>query len=175
MNQAEANYQLTLTPASVTGAAAPSVIDTVGYDFLEIIVALGAGPGSTAMTVLKLQESDVKGSSTTLTSGADIPGCIAGTSLTLAGPSAVYPQTPTNPATTLPAANNVVVLFKVNLIGRKRYILPLITTGSSQATLMAVITRLSRAEVAPHLPAQEVPTNGQVLSSPPPAYTAAGA
>jgi hypothetical protein len=174
MNSADATYQQVLPPASVTGNAAPQVIDTNGYEYLELVVELGAGPATTAMTVLKLQESDVEGSSTTLTNGTDVPGCIAGTSLTLAAPTSLYPETPTNPASALPANNNVLILFNVDLKGRKRFLLPIISTGAAQATLLSAIARLSRAEVAPHLPSQQVPTNGLVLGNPPPAYTSSG-
>jgi hypothetical protein len=172
MNSAEANYQLPLPPVSANGAATVNVIDTAGYDYLELILLLGVGAGSAAMTTCKVQESDVKASGTSLTSGADVPGLIAGTSLTVAGPSGVFPQTPTYPATTLPASNNTIVLFKIDLKTRKRYLLPVDVTGG--ATVLAIVARLSRAEVAPHLPAQEVPANGQVLSNPAPAYTAGG-
>lgn len=174
MNPAEANYQQVLPPASVTGNAAPNVIDTAGYAYLELLVELGAGPATTAMTMLKLQESDVEGSSTTLTNGTDVPGAIAGTSLTVTAPTSLYPETPANPATTLPANNNVLILFNVELKGRKRYLLPIISTGASQPTLMSAVARLSRAETAPWLPSQIVPAHGQVLQVPPPALTTAG-
>jgi hypothetical protein len=175
--------QQALAPQSVTGAASPNVIDTQGYDFLDLLFEVGTGPATTAMTALKLQESDIKASGTTLTGGTDVPGTIFGTSNTLALPTnvvagqtpggayqaatGVYPETQQFPLSALPAANNTVFLIRVDLKGRKRYLLPVIATGAAQATLMACIAILSAAEIAPHVPSQMVPSGGGVLQSPP--------
>jgi hypothetical protein len=181
MNPANATYFQALPPASNASATSPAcnVIDCAGYDFLELIVNLGAVYA--AATVLKLQESDAKSSGTALTSGTDVPGTIFGTSYTLGAPSntpcapggtasastGVYPETDQYPLSALPANANTIYIVNVDLKARKRYLLPVMTVGAGGATIVGMVARLSRAEVAPHLPSQVVPTNGGLLQSPP--------
>ena len=182
MNPAEATYKQVAAPQSVNSAGGGltcNVIDTAGFDYLELIVSLGVGPGATALQALYLSESDSKNSNTALNTtdasySQQIPGTVFGTSLTVAAPTSLYPETPTNPASTLPANNTTIELINVDLKGRKRYLLPVINAGANTATLLDVVARMTRTEVAPHLPAQIVPTNGQVLQVPAYALTANG-
>jgi len=116
-----------------------NVIDCAGYDDLEIIFMLGAT--DIAVTALKLQEADAKTSATALTSGADVAGSIFGTS-----------NNDTGSASTLPSAtdDNKLYSFKVDLRGRKRYLLPVVTFGDGTVGgYGAVIALLSRAKDAP--------------------------
>ena len=178
-----ASYQQVLAPQSVTGDASPAVIDTQGAELLEVVVNIGTGPATKAMIALKLKESDGKNSPTALDgNAADVPGTIFGTSYTLAAASntpcaaggtasaqatVLYPLTQQYPVSALPASNNTLFVFFVALKGRRRYLLPIISTGDAQATLLGVIARLSRADVAPKLPSDIVPANGGVLQCPP--------
>jgi hypothetical protein len=121
-----------------------NVIDTEGYDYLEVDVNLGASDNTLA--ALKLQESDAKASSTTLTSGVDIAGTRFGTD-----------NNDTGSASTLPAStdHNKLFTFFVDLRARKRYILPVITVGNgASGSFVSVTARLSRAEQGPRTAAQ---------------------
>jgi len=171
MNPSDAVRQLVIRPQSIaSGAATAYVVDTAGYDYAEFEIDLGA-VGS-ALTALKLQESDVKASATSLTGGTDVPGSIFGTSYTWDLPSNVpcapggsaaaatgtYPETGQYPLSALPATANTIATIHVDLKGRKRYLLLAATIAAT--TLISASVRLSRAEVAPHVPAQMVPANG---------------
>lgn len=137
---------LNITPpaALVNNASATClVIDTQGYADLEIIVILGAT--DIALTALKVQESDAEASSTSLTSGADITGTRFGTDNNDAGA-----------ASTLPSAtdDNHLFSFKIDLRGRKRYLLPVITVGNgTSGAYVTVIALLSRPQQGPRLAA----------------------
>ena len=87
MNESNAVRELVVRPASVNGAATCYVIDTADYDYAEFEIDIGAGATAAAFTTLKVQESDVEASATSLTSGTDVPGTIFGTSNTIAAPS----------------------------------------------------------------------------------------
>lgn len=122
-------------------SAVANVIDCAGFNFLRVIVLLGAS--DIAMTALKLQESDVKASATTLTSGADITGAVFGTSVNDTGSTSTLPSA---------TADNLFFVFEIDLRGRKRYILPVITGGDGAAgAFFTCIAELSKANNVPTL------------------------
>lgn len=115
------------------------VIDTIGFEFLEILAMLGALDA--ALTTFKVQEADAITDDHTLTSGADVTGLVFGTSKNSAGSTS-----------SLPAAtdDNDNFLFNINLKGRKRYLqLQATIADGSAGGYLAAVARLSRAEVAP--------------------------
>ena len=131
INSQNENVQNLLPPAAIVNNAAftINVLDTIGYDYVDIYLVLGAL--DIALAVCKLNESDVKGSSTTLTSGTLVPG-------------SDYSVSPA----TLPAAtdDNHIFVWRVNCNGpRKRYLLPAVTMGNGStggfATIIAVLGR----------------------------------
>jgi hypothetical protein len=105
-----------------------SAVDRKGFDYASIRVALGSTDA--ALTALKLQESDDD------STWSDIPGLDYSVS----------------PATLPTTANaNGIFTFDVNLIGRKRYLKPVITVGSgTNGAYVTVQADLSRAEQTPH-------------------------
>lgn len=135
------------SPAAIANNTSPAcnVIDTQGFRFLRVQVILGAT--DIALTALKLQESDVKASATALTGGADVPGAVFGTS-----------NNDTGAASTLPSAtdDDKVFTFEVDLRGRKRFVLPVVTIGNgSTGAFVAAIAHLSRGEATPTTAAQK--------------------
>ncbi len=131
--------------ASINGAgAAALVIDTLGFQYLEIWMMLGALAAD--MTALKLQESDVKASATTLTSGVDISGTVFVTDTNDAGGATAYPTTASDA--------NKIYKWEIDLRGRKRYIL-LVATAGAGATYIAALAELSRGAQVPTLAADK--------------------
>jgi hypothetical protein len=113
------------------------VIDTQGWDYAEINVYIGAT--DIATVALKVQESDTKSNTTTLTSGADVTGLVYGTSTNIAGSTSSLPSS---------TADNSCYRFEVDLRGRKRYLLPVITGGDGAAgTYYCCWCELSRGDV----------------------------
>ena len=109
--------------ASVNTAA----VDRHGFDYAVIRVILGSTDA--ALTALKLQESDDDAT------WSDVPGLDYSI-----GPA------------TLPTAadSNMVFSFDVDLVGRKRYLKPLITVGAgTNGAYVAAIADLGRAGQAP--------------------------
>ena len=122
-----------------------NVIDTQGYRFLRLEVILGAT--DIALTALKLQESDAKASSTSLTSGADIVGTRFGTDNADTGSASVLPSA---------TDDNKVYTFEIDLRGRKRYILPVVTVGNGvSGAYTTIVARLVRGENMPTTAAQK--------------------
>lgn len=116
-----------------------NVIDTLGYDYCVITCYVGAT--DIAMTALKVQESDTKSNTTTLTSGADVTGLVFGTSSDIAGSTSSLPSS---------TADNTFLRFEIDCRKRKRYLLPVATAGDgTTGTYMACWAELSRAEIAP--------------------------
>lgn len=130
------------SPAAIVDNAsvACNVIDTKGYDYCEIFCQIGAT--DIATVALKVQESDTKSNTTTLTSGADVTGLVYGTSSNIAGSTSSLPSS---------TADNTCYKFEIDLRGgRKRYLLPVLTGGDGAAgTYYSVFALLSRAEVQP--------------------------
>lgn len=117
-----------LAPISLNSAAATTTtIDTLGYNYLVVEVSLGVVGG--AATVLKLTESDSSGSGYSDISAFTASGSTGNLRL---------PQT---------GDAGTVIKYFVNLAGRKRYIKPEFTAGTT--TLVAIKGELSRANQSP--------------------------
>lgn len=109
-----------------------NVVDTKGFGYMVVTVFLGAM--DIAMTALKLQQANVAASSTALTSGADVSGCVGGTDFTL--PTATD--------------DNGFVKFFVDLVGKKRYFDLIATVGDGAAgTYFAAWAELYQAQDTP--------------------------
>lgn len=126
-----------LDETSKTAAAtATARFDTLGYDHLAIMIRAGtADVVSNKPTVLKLQESD----DTVVTNLVNISGAVGGTALS------------TSVDFVIPNANTVATAvlqndyqFSVDLRGRKRYIVAVISPATTQ--LIKAVGVLSRAE-----------------------------
>lgn len=116
-----------------------NVIDTAGYDYCEVWCYLGAT--DIATVALKVQESDTKSNTTTLTSGADVTGLVFGTSSNIAGSTSALPSS---------TADNNCYKFEIDLKGRKRYLLPVVTGGDgTNGTYYTLWATLSKAETGP--------------------------
>jgi len=136
MNQLQNTKLVSITPpaaivdnASYTTAS----IDTQGWDYMQVVVYLGAT--DIAMTALKLQESDTDGSY------GDVTGLVFGTSSNIAGSTS-----------TLPSAtdDNKFFVFDVDLRGRKRYFDLVATAGDGTAgTFLTAFAILSRGKDQP--------------------------
>lgn len=118
---------------------ASNVIDTKGYDYCTIMCIKGAT--DIADVAMKVQESDVKSNTTALTSGADVTGLVFGTSTNIAGSTSALPSS---------TADNNIYLFEIDLRGRKRYLLPVVTHGDgSTGGFTTIVALLGKAEVQP--------------------------
>lgn len=156
------------TANAFTGAISSNVIDTLGYDYAEIIANVGAmtsaaisSATSTGLSPMSLWESDTR-TTVGLSSGLQVPGASFGISQTVSAPTSLYPETAAFAASVTPtsAYANSLWLINVDLKGRKRY-LQFIVTASTAGTTAAsfgidAIARMSRNEVTPHLPSQAV-------------------
>lgn len=130
-----------------------NVIDTWRADYLKVDVILGAT--DIALTVLKLQESDVKASATSLTGGTDIVGTRFGTD-----------DNDTGSLSTLPSStdDDHVFSFFMDLRGHKRYVLPVITVGDgSTGAFVTVLATLFRNAEGPRLATDAGYTQRMVL------------
>jgi hypothetical protein len=132
--------QVIIPQARVNNAAVTcQVIDCLGFDYLEIWLQVGAI--DIALTVLKLTESNVKASATSLTSPSDITGTVFGTDNNDAGSTSVLPTT---------TDANGVFKFEVDLRPRKRYILLAATVGNGSAgAFLSAIGELGRGQQVP--------------------------
>jgi hypothetical protein len=143
MNLLQQNKTVAIvTPAARVdnGSFTTNVVDTLGFNKVEICVLLG--DTDIAMTNLRLQESDVATNATTLSSPTDVPGTVFGT--------AIDPDT--GSATTLPSAtdDNKIYKFFVDLAGRKRYLDLLATAGDGTAgTFLVAWANLGNANETP--------------------------
>ena len=120
MNELQhAKFRACIPPAAILDdASATSVeIDTLGADYLTVVVTLGAT--DIAMAALKLTQSDTAGSGHADLSGADFDGGTDTKGGTLALPSATD--------------DDQVCVFQVNLLGRKRYFDIVATAGDGAA------------------------------------------
>lgn len=121
------------------GSLTCNVIDTQGFRLCRIVLHLGAT--DIALTALKIQESDVKASATALTGGADITGTVFGTDKNDAGTTSVLPSA---------TDDDKYFTFEIDLRGRKRYLLPVVTIGNgSVGAYTAITAELWRAENTP--------------------------
>ena len=118
-----AKFVLSLAPISVNGTAATTTeIDTLGYDYLTLVVQTGS-LGAT-MDELSITESDTAGS----------------------GHAAVTGGTWTDPVGT--TDNNKIYAAFIDLRKRKRYI-KLVADPGASASLVSSVGILTRAEVSP--------------------------
>ena len=140
MNAFQHTKFLNITPpAAIVDNAAfgTTTVDTAGFAYLTIIVSLGAI--DIVPTTLKVQESDDSG----MSGAADITGTRIGTDADAFGTTSVLPIATTD-------ADKIVV-FELDLRGRKRYIDLAFTGGNGSAgTYASVLGILSRAEVSPN-------------------------
>lgn len=114
-----------LAPISVAGGATATAnpVDCRGFRAAALLIQAGVVP-ATGVATLKWQESDDNSTYT------DIPGA-AHTAL-------------------VDANDNVIVSTFVSLLGRKRYMKPVVTNGATNATVMAATAILYRAEETPN-------------------------
>jgi len=137
MNEAQVAKWVNVTPpaASIDNASATTAeIDTLGYDYAEVIVVLGAT--DIAMTALSVTESDTSGSG-----HANVTGLIYGTSTDIDGSTSVLPTA---------LQDDGIFKFEVDLRGRKRYLDVTATIGNGTAgTVVTILARLSRPDVSP--------------------------
>lgn len=117
-----------LNNASWTTAA----IDTAGFDYATVVFSLGAT--DIAITALKVQESDASGSGM-----ADIDGLDMNGDTDIAGGTAALPSS---------TDDDNLVVFQVDLRGRKRYLNLVATIGNGSAGgFAAVIAILTKGAV----------------------------
>lgn len=153
MNAANAKWFPLYQPQAIAaaGAVTTTEIDTLGYNYLELALLLGATDG--ILTTCKLSESDTTAAGT---GGTDITGLIFGTSTNSAGSVSTAPSA---------TDDNKVFLFNVDLKGRKRFLyLQVVVGASSNGAYLAAVARLSRASTAPSIAAGY--NASQVLQSP---------
>lgn len=142
MIHAQCNKFVSVTPpaAIVDNASLTcNVIDTLGFDYVEVFCYIGAT--DIATVALKVQESDVAASATALTGGADVTGLVYGTSTDIAAATSALPSA---------TDDNKCFKFEVDMRGRKRYLLPVVTGGDGAAgTFYSVFALLSKADAVP--------------------------
>lgn len=130
-------YVAITNPAAIVDNAAftTTEIDTAGYDWLTVVVHIGAT--DIPFATLKAQESDTAGSG-----HADITGLVFGTSTNTDGSTSAVPSA---------TDDNKLFAFHINLKGRKRYIDISATGGDGTVgAYMSAIGILGRAEQAPN-------------------------
>lgn len=123
-------------PAAISDNATLTTaeIDTLGYDYMTVIVYLGAT--DIAMAALAVTESDTSGSG-----HANVTGLVWGTSTNIDGSTSA-----------LPAAtdDNTFQIAEIDLRGRKRYIDVTATTGNgTNGTYITIMGILYRAKDIP--------------------------
>lgn len=133
--------QMVIQPAAIVDNTAftTAEIDTAGFDYCQIYVAVGAT--DIAMAVLKVQESNTSGSGMADISGLDFDGDTA-----IGGSAAALPSA---------TDDNKVFACDIDLRGRKRYLDLSATAGDGAAGTFAVAWAvLSRGEegVGPSTP-----------------------
>lgn len=114
-------------------------VDTLGWDYAEIVVLLGAT--DIAMAALAVTESDTSGSG-----HANVTGLVWGTSSNIAGSTSALPSA---------TDDNTFQVAQIDLRGRKRYLDLTMTAGNGTAGTYAVaLCRLSRGAIAPNTAAE---------------------
>lgn len=120
-------------PAAIVDNASLTTgeIDTAGWDYLQIVVYLGAT--DVAMSALAATESDSSGSG-----HANVTGLVYGTSTDIDGSTSALPTA---------TDDDSFFVFDIDLRGRKRYIDLTATVGNgTSGTYAAVFGILSRAK-----------------------------
>lgn len=131
-----AKYVAAIRPAAIidNSSATATEIDTRGYDYCTIVVALGAT--DIAMTVLKVQSATASGGTF-----ADITGA------TFAGGSGVGGATLALPSAT---DDNQVLVFQIDMRGKEPFLRLVATFGDGVAGgFIAATAVLTRAGVSP--------------------------
>ena len=129
-----AKYGVLVAPGAILddASATSNALDCTGYDYLEVMVPIGAT--DIAMAALKLQECDTAGGTYT-----DIPGTTFGTDSDIEGSTTALPDD---------EADGEMVVFQVNLIGRLKYVKLVLTAGNgSTGTYANAVARLSRGDM----------------------------
>ena len=131
-----AKYVNLTPPAAIIDNSAVTVaeLDTLGFDYAQIVVILGAT--DIAMTALAVTESDSAGSG-----HANVTGLVYGTSTDIDGDTSALPSA---------TDDDGFFVFDIDLRGRKRYLDMSATVGDGAAgTFITIIAILSRAENEP--------------------------
>lgn len=129
--QSGTKFVQVIAPAAIVDDASYTTneIDTLDYDYCTIIVNIGAT--DIAMAALKVQESDTSGSGFADITGLDMDGDTDIDGGTAALPSATD--------------DNNLVVFQVDLRGRKRYLDLVATAGNGTsgtfASAVAILTK----------------------------------
>jgi hypothetical protein len=128
-------YLIVTSPVAIVDNASftTNSIDTLGFDYLQVVVTLGAT--DIALAALKLQTADAD------TGYADLTGAVFGTSTELGGS-----------ASTLPSAtdDNKIYVIEVDLRGKKRWFDLVATMGDgSVGGFVAAVAILSKGEISP--------------------------
>jgi len=128
---------LTMTSAGTV----MGTVDTIDFDYAEIDVVAGTGDAaSTAVTTLRMCESDDTSSLTAYTDG-DAVTAFVGAAATSTSAGFVLPA--------LSSTKQNIFRFNVNLNGRKRY-LGVNFAPEKQTVGVAMIARLTRGAQAPY-------------------------
>ncbi len=142
MIPAQSQKVVSVTPPAAIindASAVTAQIDTIGYDYAQYYIYLGAT--DIAMSALAVTESDTDGSG-----HGNITGLIFGTSVNSAGSTSALPTADDD---------NDLFCFDIDLRGRKRYLDLTATIGSGSAgTYFTAFCILSRAEEAPNTAAE---------------------
>jgi hypothetical protein len=137
MNQLQASkYSQVIAPAAIVDNASFSSneIDSLDFDYLTVVVNIGAT--DIAMAALKLQSSDSSGSGF-----ADVDGLDCDGDTDIDGSAAALPSA---------GDDNNLVVFQVDLRGQKRYFDLVATAGDGSAgTFASAIAILSKGAVSP--------------------------
>lgn len=126
-----AKFLQVIAPAAIVDNASFTTveIDTLDYDYATIVFNLGAT--DIAMTALKVQESDTTGTGFTDIDGLDIDGDTAIDGVAAALPSA--------------DDDDSLIVFQVDLRGRKRFLDLVATAGDGSAgtygSAVAILTK----------------------------------
>lgn len=132
----QSKYLQVIAPVAIVDNASwtTNEIDTLGFNYLTVVVNIGAT--DIAMAALKLQSSDTSGSGFADVTGLDSDG---DTDIDSA-------------ASTLPTAtdDNSLFIFQVDLEGQKRYFDLVATAGNGTAgTFASAVAILSNADDGP--------------------------
>jgi len=121
----DAKYFAVLPPISVAGGATATTIelDTLGYDYVELLVQSGL-VGANGVATIKVQESDVSGSGQVDVTGLSFTALVD-------------------------ADDGKILGAFIDVKKRKRYLTLVITNGATNASVMSAIARLSRAAQSP--------------------------
>lgn len=137
MNELQKTKFVNVTPpAAIKDNAAwtTAEIDTLGWDYLTLVVILGAT--DIAIAALTVTESDTSGSG-----HANVTGLIWGTSTNIDGSTSALPSA---------TDDNTIQVAEIDLRGRKRYIDITATAGDGTAgTYLCILGILSRGKEAP--------------------------